>query len=316
MRYIKLLVVLALILAALAVPVLIFFSRTPVLVVTDIPFVALYGEDRLQQQQRSASLSLFRQVKPLLVADGASPDMLVVAITEAAENPWCVLFPRSQALAAQRYHEQFPETSVVLLGGHVPASSLPVPDGFLCVYGTDSATDLYRAGLFAGILGKNHIPAGQVQHNEAAGEFGEASIQRTVALWQDRHVQAAGRELFSRGVQEEAPEAAVVFVNLIAEVPDTQRLVCMVLTSAGAEFLGKSPKMPLILFTWLDPALTSRQVAVIFDDSIWSVAVPAVRLAKENQPSGNIPSKPLIFSGKIADNGVIRLLQKSAKKTP
>jgi len=74
--------------------------------------------------------------------------------------------------------------------------------------------------------------------------------------------------------------------------------------------------MPVILFTWLDPAMTSNTVIVTFDDSVWTLAVPASQMAVQQQTEGKIPSTPLIFSAKIADNRIFRLLKKSAKKTP
>ena len=80
--------------------------------------------------------------------------------------------------------------------------------------------------------------------------------------------------------------------------------------------MERNPQIPLILFTWLDPALVSWEVAVIFDDSIWTLAVPAVRLAEQKQPDAKIPSKPLIFSGKIVNNEIMKLLNESAHKTP
>jgi hypothetical protein len=59
-----------------------------------------------------------------------------------------------------------------------------------------------------------------------------------------------------------------------------------------------------------------REVIVQFDDSVWALAVPAARLALQKQAEGKIPSKPLIFSRKTADNSIFRALKKSAKKVP
>ncbi|MDR0456985.1 MAG: hypothetical protein LBH20_09930 [Treponema sp.] len=318
MRHIRLLAIVAVVLAALvAVPFVIFRTRPPVLIVTDAPFAALYGSAHLRQQQADAARALFRQVKPVMIADGAGADVVSLAIREAAAQPLCVLFPRTQAAAALYFHEQFPEIPAVLLRGLASVPEIPSPDDSLYVYSTDNMTDLYRAGLFAAILGA--IPQKPVQKTEKQVESAvvpPTSVPKTYVLWQNRSVQAAGRELFSQGVQEQDPESVIIFVNNGAEMPDMRGISCLVLTSAGAEYFEKNPRMPLILFSWLNPELAAQELMVLFDDSVWALAVPAVRMAALRQTEGKIPSKPLIFSEKIADNSVFRSLKKSAKKVP
>ena len=313
MRRIRLLVVLGVVCAALAVPYLIFMIRPPVLIITEAPFAALYGEANLRRQRDSVSRALFRQVKPVKLADGVSHDMVIYAISEGSSRPFCVLFPYTQAQAALRFHEQFPEIPAVVLSGLAPVSGLS-PDGFLCVYGTDREADLYRAGLCAGILGVARRDV--AQQTEKQAEIQPESAARMYVLWQDRFVQAAGRELFSRGVKEEDPESNVLFINTAAQMPDVRGISAVTLTGAGAEYLEKNPSIPVILFTWLDPALTAQEVAVQFDDSPWALAVPAVRMAVQQEAEGKIPSNPLIFPGKTADNTVSRALKKSVKKMP
>lgn len=321
MRHLRLIIILTLIIGVLSAPILIFFFRSPVLVVTDAPFALLYGTSHLKQRQIFASLSLFRQVKPVLIADGVSADVVAVTITESFRQPCCVLFPRSQSAAAKRFHEQNPEIPLVLLSGLVQSSDLPAPDGYLCVYNTDREVDLYRAGLFAGIIGSKQQnsteqPEEKDTKNEESAEESPKIIQNSYILWQDRFVKPSGRDIFIRGVMEEDPESHVIFVNSGSDVPDPQKISCAVLTAAGTEFLEKNHRMPMILFSWLDPSLASKELIVLFDDSIWAQAVPAVRLALEQQAEASIPSKALIFSGKIVDNSVSRELKKAAKKLP
>ena len=299
MKRIRLLVVLGAVGVVLAAPCAVFYARAPALVVTEDAFVALYGEARLKKERNSAAFALFRQVKPVMVADGVSPDMVMYAIAKPLRRPVCVLFPRSQAMAALRFHEQYPEIPAVVLSGLVTTPELPPPDGFLCVYGTDREVDMYRAGLFAGILGAARREQAQ-----------------TYVFWQDSFMPPAGRELFSRGVQEQDPESNAIFINLATQLPDSKGIACVTLTGAGAEYLERNVPVPQILFGWLDPAMLPREVAVQFDDSVWALAVPAARLAAQRQAEGKIPSKPLIFSRKIADNSIFRTLKKSAKKMP
>ncbi|MDR0495168.1 MAG: hypothetical protein LBG95_06040 [Treponema sp.] len=318
------LIALILIAAAFVVSLLLFFLRAPVLVLTDESFAVLYGLPHLKLQQASASWALFRRIKPVMIADGAGPDIVILAIAEASKQPWCVLFPRNHALAATRFHEQFPEIPIALLSGLIPASDMPSPDGFLCVYGTDRETDLYRAGIFAGILGNAPLksakqtekPEGKTEKQEKIAEAPQKPVQKTYILWQDRFVQGKERELFSTGLGERDPEPTVIFANSANDISDINKISCAVLTGAGIEYMEKNPRMPVILFSWLDPALAARELAVLFDDSVWALAVPAARMAAAKQAEGKIPSKPLIFSGKIGDNDIIRSLKKSAKKMP
>jgi len=317
MKLVKLLVIPIIILLVLAAPVVIFFIRPPVLVVTDAPFVALHGKSHLRREQLAASLALFRQVKPVMVADGAGSDVVNIAILGAARQPFCVLFTRNHATAALRFHEQLPETPAVLLSGLLAVPEIPSPDGFLCVYGTDRQTDLYRAGLFAGILGnKPQKQVKKTKEKDKSTTISPDSAPKTYVLWQDRYVHAAGREFFSQGVKEHDPESVIVFANTGAEMPDMKVISCTVLAGAGAEYLEKNPRMPLILFSWVNPAFTAREVVVLFDDSVWALAVPAIRMAAQRRAEGKIPSKPLIFSEKIANNSISRMLKKSAKKMP
>jgi hypothetical protein len=301
LKHIKLLAVLAAIIIAIGVTALVFYSRSPVLVVTDASFIELYGKERLRRQRTASSLALFRRVKPVITADGASPDILVAAISEAARYPYCILFPGYLAPAAERFHQEFPETHAVILCGVSPSSGLPLSDGVLCVYRTDLDTDLYRAGLFAGLLGLKRNPS---------------EAQKTCFLWQDRYIQAAEREIFSRGLTESDSGAVARFVNSASDMPGPEGISCVVLSRSGAEYLDKNAKIPLIFFTWLDPAMLPTEVVAVFDDSTWALVVPAVQMAVNSQAEGKIPSKPLVFSGKTADNGIDKSLRQLAKKMP
>jgi hypothetical protein len=301
LKHIKLLAVLAGIFIALAIGALVFYKRPPVLVVTDAPYIELYGKERLMRQMVSSSLALFRRVRPVVTADGAGADIVVAAISQVARNPYCVLFPGYLAQAAERYHLEFPETHAALLIGYNTTSGLPQSDGVLCVYRTDLEADLYRAGLFAGALGLKKSSAG---------------AQRTCFLLQDRYIQSAEREVFSRGLKESDSEAVARFSNSASDMPAMESISCVVLTRSGAEYLDKNAKIPLILFTWLDPSMLPAETAAVFDDSTWALVVPAARMAASNQAEGKIPSKPLVFSGETADNGIDRILKQLAKKMP
>jgi len=289
------------IIIAAAVTASVFYGRPPVLVVTDAPFIELYGKERIRRQGNASSLALFRRVKQVITADGASPDIIAEAVSGAARKPYCVLFPGYLAQAAERYHMQSPETPAVILSGLSPSSGLPGPDGVLCVYRTDLETDLYRAGLFAGLIGlKRSAP----------------DAQRTCFFLQDRYIQAAEREVFSRGLRESDPEAVARFAGSASDIPGSGNISCVVLTRSGAEYMDRNAKNPLILFTWLDTSMLPAETAAVFDDAAWALVVPAVRMAVSGQAEGKIPSKPLVFSKEKADNGIGGILKQLAKKTP
>ena len=302
MKYLKLLAVPLVILIALAIGTLVFYRRPPVLIVTDAPFIELYGKNRLRRQGLEASFALLRRVKPVIVADGVSPDIVTEAIAGASPQPFCVLFPRYLSPAAESYHLQFPEIPAVILSGYSPPSDLPLPDGGLCVYRTDLETDLYRAGLFAGALGLKKIS--------------EEEAKKTCFFWQDRYILGPERETFSKGVRETDPDVVVRFANSASDIPKPEDISCAVLTRSGAEYLDRNYKAPLVLFTWLDPYMLPTETAAVFDDSTWALAVPAALMAINSQAEGKIPSKPLFFSGKMSDNKLYRILKQLAKKMP
>jgi hypothetical protein len=305
LKNIKLLAAFAIILIALVVTALVFYNRAPVLVVTDALFIELYGKERLRRRRTASSFALFRRVNPVITADGASPDILAAAISEAANHPYCVLFPAYLAPAAERFHLQFPETRAAVLIGIESSSDLPRPDGVLCVYNTDLETDLYRAGLFAGALGLE----------KSSPEKSSAEAQKPCFLVQDRYIRTPEREIFSRGLRESNPDAVARFTNSVSDIPGPEGISCVVLTHSGAEYMDNNAGIPLILFTWLDPSMLPAETAAVFDDSTWALVVPAVRMAANNQAEGKIPSKPLVFSGETADNGIDQVLRRLAKKT-
>jgi hypothetical protein len=301
LKHKKLLAVSAIILIVITIGALVFYNRPPVLVLTDVSFIELYGKERLRRQGIAASFALFRRVKPVLTADSASPDIQVAAISGAARKPYCVLFPAYLAGAAERYHLEFPETPSAILIGYRASSDFPQPDGVLCVYRTDLETDLYRAGLFAGTIGLKKGPP---------------EAQRTCFLWLDRYIQTPEREAFSRGLRESDSDAVARFTNSASDLPGSEAISCLILTRSGAEYLDKNAKTPLILFAWLDPLLLPVQTVAAFDDSAWALVVPAARMAASGQAEGKIPSNPLLFSGEKADNGVDQILRQLAKKKP
>jgi hypothetical protein len=315
-KYRILLIIGLLLFFMITVPAFVFVFRAPALIITDTSFAALYGTSRIRRRQAVVSLALFRRVKPVTVADGVGSDVLMFAIEEVASRPYCVLFPYRYSEAAKRYREQAPEIPVVLMEGRINGPGQAVGAEGVLTFRTDRETDYYRAGLCAGSIGVSR---------QKAENMGEAGVERSgktgpenpepgrVAFLYDRFSRIEERDLFARGLREAGLETAPLFVNSANQIADTRDIACVVLAGSGAEYLDRNLKIPVILFSWLDPALTPRETVLIFDDSAWALAVPAVRMAvKEGQFGEKIPSKVLIFSARIADNRVFRKLKKLA----
>lgn len=285
---------------ALGVPVLVFFSRPPVLIVIDVPFSSLYGGTRRTLlRQVFASLVLFRQVKPVKIAEGAGPDVLVFAVEEAASRslsrrPHCVLFPYRYSQAALRYREQFPGIPAILLEGRADGGAATAGDG-LFIFRNDQERDMYRAGLCAAILN--------------GGNRGK------IVVFQDRSIEDAGRNAFMEGLRQEGNRMEPLFLDGFYELSDFSDLSCVVLAGSGAEYFEQNLTHPVIFYTWLDPDLTSPEVVLVFDDSPWALAAPAVKMIAENRNEGRIPSDLLILSARIADKDILRRLKKAVQNS-
>ena len=289
-----------------------FSARAPALLVTDASFAAMYGTLRTRQQQVLASLALFRRVKQVIVADGIGADVLILAVEEAASRPYCVLFPRRYREGAELYEEQHPAIPVLLLEGRSnKTNSSDAGTGPLLTFTTDRQTDFYRAGLCAGILGRLEPAA---ENGEADGERETRPAQGKIVFFIENPVKQEDRDNFIRGLREQGLETNPLFLDAASRLTDTRDVSCVVVAGAGAEYLEKNLKIPVILFTWLNPSLTSRETALIFDDSLWALAVPVIRTATRQKTGGQIPSKVLIFSSRIADNHILKELKKAPKK--
>ena len=237
-----------------------------------------------------------------MVVDDASPDMVVAAVAAIHRSPYAVLFPPRFADSGERFHAEFPDLRVVVFRGISAAASFPQAGGTFCVYGTDRETDIFRAGLFSGAM------AGIVR----SGDGSESEPQRSHVLWRDELSSERERSLFSTGLAVTAPGSTAVFAAEAGQLPASDRIASMEMYGAGGGYLESSRGIPIVLLGWVHPSLTANEVIVILDDSHWALAAAAVRLAASGTASALIPSKPLIFSGRLADNRTVRHLRKYA----
>jgi hypothetical protein len=80
-------------------------------------------------------------------------------------------------------------------------------------------------------------------------------------------------------------------------------------------YLDNNPVIPTILFSWLDPGVTPREIKLIVDDSPWAQAAAAVKLLHPKEGAAPVsgpvlvPSEILIPGGRIGDAGLKRDIQ-------
>ncbi|MDR0586457.1 MAG: hypothetical protein LBG26_04385 [Treponema sp.] len=269
----------------LVVVAAVFFSRRPVVLVTDSAFTALYGEQRTMMKKIRLSALFFRQVKTAFVTESAGPDLVSLAARMASARPYAVFFPYRYRDGALRYIGDYPDASVAVLAGREktletaspgPAVSAGAPGG-LAWYSTDTLTDFYRGGFCAGLLA--------VSSGEILVQAGTVSAEQRSALLQ--------------GVEESAGPRAVSRVRFTnGDFPE--EAACAVVAGGGEVFFKREPAVPFILYSWLDPAIVPAEAAVIFSDSPWETVPEALKLLEKGQFQGIIPSVPWVSGSKTA----------------
>ena len=291
----KVLIIAATFVLAVSVPVFVFFSRSPVLIVTDSSSTLLYGESRSREELLRASLVLFRRVREVAVVDDAGDDILQFAIAEVSPKPFCVLFPLRFARAARFYREQNPATPAVLLEGRFAEGENPAfsaiggnTDDYF-IFKTDISADFYLAGLAAAALD--------------GGKNGK------IAVFLESRFQTQAREAFLNALNDLGKPLETAFLNSFSQFSGDTGLSCVVLAGVGADFFENNSNIPVILFTWLDPLMVPVDVVMVFNDSPWAQTVDAVRMVSSGMASGRIRSKREILPANGIDRGIIKNLR-------
>ena len=267
-------------LAIFALPAIAFFSRKPVLLVTDTPFELLYGEKRSKQRQYSLSLQLFRWIKTIRIAEDAGPDLVAQAAASLSRRPFAAIFPYRYREGAQRYFRDRPHLNVIILGGRNsdknPVSSHNSEPAPLWLF-TDTETDLFRAGAISGLFA---LGEGVGTHWDIALYMEEPGEMEKMA--------------FNRGVAEYWP-AGPLFSPELGE----NSLVCAVLVNNFRISMEDIPRS-LIFFSWMDPLMASGNTLALFDDSPWSQMKAALALLQsgiDNSPGINLIPSEIILTG-------------------
>ncbi len=244
-----------------------FFFRAPVLLVSDAYFNDLYGKNRTIFAGIKSSLSLFRWVKLVSVAEDIGPDGIAFAVSEVSENPYCVYFPNRYRNGAAAYQNQFPSTKIILFAEKENTSALP--DDFFVVQ-TDTEADLYRAGRSAALI--------------------SAENEGKILCYIRNSGSPEEKNAFTTGLKDGGAEKEVQFIDLSRKYTDGSPVSCIVLTGSAEDSFITEKNLPIILFSWADPSLLPPEVKVIFSDSPWEMLLPAVKMLGEEDKRFDLPS--------------------------
>ena len=270
--------------------IVVFFCRKPVILVTDNAFNVLYGKKRGLFKQFSLSLSLFRPVKTIAIAEGAGPDLVAQGAAGLSRRPLAAFFPYRYKDGALRYLQIRPGSPVIILAGRKPHKEEGNDSAFW--FYTDTVTDLYRAGGIAGLF------AGYDRQN------------RDIALFY-KEIDNSEKEAFIEGLEDQKWSGSPLFSPDSAEI----NLACALILE-DFRFSEEEKSRSLILFSWMDPVLAPQRTLAIFDDSPWAQISPALDLIGKGEQSGSIPSGIIVCRGdktqKSLYNGINRI--KNLKK--
>ena len=296
--------------AILIMPVIIFLTRSPVLIIAEQSFIELYGQERLRTNNFRSSLALFRRVKTVITAQDAGDDIIRFAIQDVSKRPHCVIFPLRFARAAVFYHEQNPGIRIIILEGrHKIDNNLlgSMQNDRFFIYKTDITDEFHRAGFAAAALTGIETKSIIVFINRTLD-----SINGTPA-----------RNAFFNSVSEynktyfpayEIP--GFLFFWTISQYNDYNpfgytELSCVVMAGAGSEYFEKEENVPVILFSWLNPALVPSLTAIVIDDSPWTQAVRAVKMANSGEKEGQIKSIFHILDSNKFNKEQLRIIRNS-----
>ncbi|MDR2103981.1 MAG: hypothetical protein LBP42_07765 [Treponema sp.] len=150
---------------------------------------------------------------------------------------------------------------------------------------TDIQRDLYLAGRCAAVF---------VQ------EGGK------ILFFQENSMPSALREAFAEGLQEQGFEGEPLFLNAGASYNGSEQPACAVMLGSAVSFLEQYPDLPVILFSWIDPNLTSRGIKIVFDDSPWAMAARAIAMISRGVEAGPLPSDVLLLRRRMPEKEILQ----------
>jgi hypothetical protein len=254
----------------------VFFCRKPVILVTDKPFIQLYGEKRDKRTKKLLSLELFRRIKTVEIAADAGPDLAAQAAASLSRRPFAVFFPYRYREGANRYLKDRPNSFVFVLGGRNRPESNPDQPWWFC---TDSLTDMYRAGLLTGELALQEPENGAAAlYHDKLGDGETEAFKQGLADqgWQEEPFISTNAETTLRYLREKAASLVIYKKGDIRFYEDA----------------GRS-----ILFSWTDTAFIPGRTAAVFGDSPWEQIGPALKILKKEKILPGMTGFSLIPSG-------------------
>jgi hypothetical protein len=241
----------------------VFMLRSPVILVTDDVFSAVYGVRREHFKRIEMSARLFRRIKLTRISEEAELDAIVFAVQDAARNPLAVIFPYRYYNAALRYTMKNPKTIPIVLAGlnNVPIDSKPEEGGSAILFvKQDETVDFYRAGLCTALF------SGRTPHLFLLPKTRDDD--KTILVIKNEKTSEQTGQVFERGVRKGGSGASAVFKTINDNYP-LNNLSCVVFWGPSNGFLYSSleNEIPNIVFSWIDPDFSSPNVKVIIDDS-------------------------------------------------
>ncbi|MDR2516577.1 MAG: hypothetical protein LBC88_04255 [Spirochaetaceae bacterium] len=261
----------------------VFFSRAPIVVITDEAFDIAYGARRIRFARLKTALAFFRPVKNVNIISGLESEVAVFAINTAAPYPYCVFFPWSFYRESRNYLEDRPDIPVGVFTGRMDVEA---QSGDPVFFQTDIQTDIYRAGRAAALLA-------------GGGE---------VLFMVDDNTTADLQAIFEAALRA-GGHAGAVHYTASDQVPDGGGAYAAAVILRPPGLLAT----PGVLFSWVNPAYTPDNVKVIFDDSPWAqVRVAASRLFSGDADK-KIPSEIRVLRRRLTIKGLKKQLEALSK---
>ncbi|MDR2596988.1 MAG: hypothetical protein LBC76_06680 [Treponema sp.] len=301
--------IIAVIAAALIIPLFIFYIRLPVLILTELSFIELYGKERLKKETFFASLALFRPVKIVAVANDAGEDIVPFAVTQASIKPYCVLFPLRFAGSARLYRNLGLNVPIVVLEGRYSEEENPAESVFgeekseYFIFKTDINDDFYRTGLAVTAIKPKFVK----KQEESANEDDKKG---KIIVFLDYKLDKM-KDVFLRGLYDRGELYETHFFNSFPQYSEFTDLHCVVMAGVGSEFLEKKAEVPAVLFTWLDPALLPFDAVMTVNDSPLAQVRRAVKMVGSGVKRGLIKSEFRVLNKSKFSKKVIAIIKKN-----
>ena len=253
-----------------------YLARSPILIVSDESFGMLYGQNRLKRQESGISRALFRRLIRVTVDESSGPDLIALAVEGAHKSPWAVLFPSRYIEGARNFLNDRPDVPVLVMAGG--NRGIQAEEGF-AIINTDTALDLYRAGRCAALI---------------AGED-------RVFFASDGTLTDELKDTFQEGLRAQGHLEDTIWTTAGFDYASRSDLGCVVIAGTANVFFEQRIHVPIILFSWINPAYTPNSVKLVFDDSPLAFAAKALKLFPKPGEEVFFSSSTVLFKNRIGE---------------